>query len=172
MHYSARLHELNTNGKLPDILCDFAFYDEASLWQTWLHWIGTSLGQLLLQSAQALGLLLSDVLVELLAGAVLHQQVHVLIVLEEMVQLDDVCTLQLPVHLYLLSDARRQVLRPKVLFIYDFKCVYVTRLAASYLVNESRRAPTQLPHDLIFRQHRPILAPLWLSLLLLLLHLI
>ena len=116
----------------------------------WLGWIGASLGQLLLQFAQALGLLLPDVLVELLAGAVLHQQVHVLIVLEEMVQLDDVCTLQLPVHLYLLSDARRQILRPKVLFIHDFQRVYVTRLAASYLINEGRGAPTQLPHDLVF----------------------
>ena len=153
VHYSARLHELDTNGKLPDILCNIALCDEASLWQTWLGWIGTSLGQLLLQSAQALGLLLPDVLVELLAGTVLHQQVHVLIVLEEMVQLDDVCTLQLPVHLYLLSDARRQVLRPKVLFIYDFQRIYVTRLAASYLVNEGRGAPTQLSHDLIFREH-------------------
>ena len=153
MHYSARLHELDANGKLPDILRDFALCDEASLWQTWLGWVGASLGQLLLQSAQALGLLLPDVLVELLARAVLHQQVHVLIVLEEMVQLDDVCTLQLPVHLNLLSDSRRQVLRPKVLFVYDLQRVYVTRLAAANLVNEGRSAPAQLPHDLVFREH-------------------
>ena len=115
MHYSALLHVFDPNSQLSHVVGDLFLTDE------------TCLGQLLdaLEPAIAFGLLLLHICVEFLSLAVLHEQVDILVILEEVMQLHDVRALQLPVHLNLLSNASCQILSPKVLLIDDFESVCI-----------------------------------------------
>ena len=97
--------------------------------------------------------LLLDKLVELLRDAVLHQEVDVLVILEEMVELRDVGTVvQLPVHHDLLSYPLSQVLRPQIFLVNDLEGKDLERLATPDLVDEGSGTTSECAENFVVRE--------------------
>ena len=106
MHDAALLHELNASRQLSDVLCNFFLRDKTCLWLSRLDRRDGlyACSYLLLLATETFCLLLTDVVIELHTGAVLHQEVDILLVFEKVVHFANVLAFKLSVDFYFLSD--------------------------------------------------------------------